>query len=620
MSDLVGNPEDRFSHGAAQLEMVYFAVIDGVLKRKHKLELQELTVNVYIEELGRSQGDGTEPRAKIPDNITIDHVEEKIVDFMKKHETSREAVNKQLEGCYAKVVWPEKGASIVIECEITVKTPDFRKLVKDWKATVEKNFMDYVSNLGCKEHPVWDEGWDAVLEGLGHINIDNPDAVALFVDKNERKIRVVGYKRVVESVSSMVDKVIKEVSDEIERQKQTVRQTISNMKPLHLRMLLASKYPNKMEDMFKNLKVKIHQNKNEIIFDGIQSDIQAAKVNMFEHNSQLGMRILENIPQNCIDLFHSKQVKDYIVKKLESQKLVGVWEAVDNKLAICSYENDLSSCVEFISESVQERSLQVHRESSSVLTSQQWQDRIAKIHRKNSGQCKITCKEDFSKVFVTTTDDLIDELYSTVTRFLKPYTILSETLSLGNKSIVRLIQNHHMDRLVEISKDLSTHYVQIHCDSKGISVQGTEEGIKLAKERLSKFAGQLEKKEHTIQRPGLASQMSSDKGQDNVKSVENTFPVVIQVGGNGDVDTDFKTVTSGKVSQGPDVGAKIYAGGDGYDDRRIYTAEGDMSLVRTDVLVNSADSSISLSGGLGKVLATKGKSENMLILLSCCVH
>ena len=585
---------------------IFIAVIDDVLKKKHKLEFQELLVQVYIEDLGRSQGDGTEPRLKIPDNITIDNVEEKIVDFMKKHDISREAVNKQLEGCYAKVIWPEKGPIIVIECEITVKTPDFRKLVKDWKNTVVKNFMDYVSTIDCKEHPVWDEGWDAVLEGLGEINIDNPDAVALFVDKKEKIIRVVGYKRIVDSVSNMVDKVIKDVSDEIERRKQTVKQTISNLKPLQLRMLLASKYPNKMEDKYPNLKVKINQNKNELIYEGIQPDIQAAKVNMYEHTNQLGMRVRENIPQNCIDLFNSKQVKDYIVKKLKSQRLVGVWEAVDNKLAVCSYETDLSNCVECISESVQERTLQVHRETSSVLTSQQWQDRIAEIHNKNSGQCKISCKEDFSQVYVTTTDDLIDELYGTVAKFLKQHTILCETFSLRNKSIVRLIQNHHMDKLTEISKDLTTHYVQIHCDSKGISVQGTEEGIKMAKERLSKFAEQLQKKEHTIKRPGLASHMASDKGQDNVKSVESAHPVVIKIGGNGDEDTDFRTVTSGKLSQSPDVGAKVHACGDAYDDRRVYTAEGDMSLVRTDVLVNSADSSISLSGGLGKVLATKG--------------
>ena len=127
---------------------------------------------------------------------------------MRKHDISREAVHKQLKGCYAKVVWPEKGPNIVIECEITVKTPDFRKLVKDWKKTVVKNLMDYVSTIDCKEHPVLDEGWDAVLEGLGEINIDNPDAVVLFVDKKEKKIRVVGNKRIADSVSNIVDKVI----------------------------------------------------------------------------------------------------------------------------------------------------------------------------------------------------------------------------------------------------------------------------------------------------------------------------------------------------------------------------------------------------------------------------
>ena len=115
--------------------------------------------------------------------------------------------------------------------------------------------------------------------------------------------------------------------------------------------------------------MKINRNKNELIYEGIQPDIQAAKVNMYEQTSRLGIRVLVNVPQNCIDLFHSKPVKNYIVKKLKSQRLVAVWEAVDFKLAVCSYETDLSNCVEFISEPVQVRTLQVRKESSMVLTS-----------------------------------------------------------------------------------------------------------------------------------------------------------------------------------------------------------------------------------------------------------
>ena len=97
---------------------------------------------------------------------------------------------------------------------------------------------------------VCNDAWDAVLEGIGEIHIDNPDAVALYLDKKEKIIRAVGYKHIDESVSKMVDKVIKDVSDEIERRKQTRRQTISNLTSLQLRMLLASNYPNKMEDKF----------------------------------------------------------------------------------------------------------------------------------------------------------------------------------------------------------------------------------------------------------------------------------------------------------------------------------------------------------------------------------
>lgn len=54
---------------------------------------------------------------------------------------------------------------------------------------LRKKLKDYVKMLCFKEHPVGDEGWEAVLEGLCEINIENPDGVALFVGKKEKSLK-----------------------------------------------------------------------------------------------------------------------------------------------------------------------------------------------------------------------------------------------------------------------------------------------------------------------------------------------------------------------------------------------------------------------------------------------
>ena len=191
------------------------------------------------------EGDGIKSKLSIPGNVSFDNIEGRFVDFVKKSDSRREAVQKRLDSCHAKVIWPEKGSNIVIECQVSEKTPVAKNILNDWQACVEKNLMEYFDQISCNEHVVCNDAWDAVLEGIREIYIDNPDAVALYLDKKEKIIRDVGYKRIVESVSKMVDKVIKDVSDEIERRKQTRRQT-----SLQPRMLLASNYPNKMEDKF----------------------------------------------------------------------------------------------------------------------------------------------------------------------------------------------------------------------------------------------------------------------------------------------------------------------------------------------------------------------------------
>ena len=96
---------------------------------------------------------------------------------------------------------------------------------------------------------------------------------------------------------------------------------------------------------------------------------------MYAHINTFSVRVLENISKNCIDVFQSKPVREYMGKELKTNKLVGVWEIVDAKLAVSSFESDLPSCVEFISESVQWEIVTVQKESSSILGSSRWQDR-----------------------------------------------------------------------------------------------------------------------------------------------------------------------------------------------------------------------------------------------------
>ena len=200
-----------------------FPVVDDVLKKSHVLEGERLTVQIYIENLGRIRVDDSKPRLKIPDDIIVDDINDKIVEFIKKSEDCKEVVNKQLEGCYARVLWPEKGSSFIIQCAVTVSMPDYRKLVKDWKMKVERTLKDYLNQLSLKEIPVWDGGWDRVLKALLETSIENPNAVTLYVKQDKKVIIVVGYKHTVEAVSIMIEKVIKTIGDDIERQKQKAK-------------------------------------------------------------------------------------------------------------------------------------------------------------------------------------------------------------------------------------------------------------------------------------------------------------------------------------------------------------------------------------------------------------
>ena len=147
---------------------------------------------------------GTESR--IPyDDITVKvSVDEKIVDFIKKSDSCTEALNKKLEALDAEVTWPSEGSDVIIRHKQTVITLHTTKLHRRWEAAVKKKFSGFIDQLTCNEHHIWNGGWEFVLENIGNSVVENPEAVAIFVDKLLMTIRVVGYKLAAESISRKI--------------------------------------------------------------------------------------------------------------------------------------------------------------------------------------------------------------------------------------------------------------------------------------------------------------------------------------------------------------------------------------------------------------------------------
>ena len=444
------------------------------------------------------------------------------------------------------------------------------------------------------------------------MEIENSDQVMVFLDSTINVIKVAGYKEAVDNLSKKVKEIIKNVCDEVDRLKHTATETLKIFKPWQIRLLLEVAHEQEMKKHFPNLNIIIDEQNCSIAFEGKSVDVQAAKDKTYAVvNNKFSLKRIEGISRAFTDLFQTGPVRNEIQKRLAKQNLVALWETDAASLVIYSYEKTLSICAEIIFESLEQRNIQVQKEMQTALSSKKWQTLNKDIREKYGDQCFVQHNEDGKKIVVTGICDVVNIVVENIETFLTENSVVKEELPIANKNVIRLLETHYSDRIENIAQELRDHNVQIWYGKGKVAVQGTEKGIELAKKKMYELCQQVEIKQHKICRPGLVSHLSSQKGKESIQHVEKTYKVVTAIVEEGHEETSVggdwskskRNVPSKTTEKG---NFKMHSRCRMLHDRMLYTGEGNMALLDVDVIFNSVDRSLSLSGGLGRVLVKEG--------------
>ncbi|KAK3598400.1 hypothetical protein CHS0354_019803 [Potamilus streckersoni] len=589
--------------------LVFFedhTICDRVLQRKHKIDGSELQVSMHYESLGRISGDDTRPCFKPPKPVKLEGLEYSKIQFLMKSEPTKTAVEKQLQDCFTQIQWPQTETDcMTLTCTLTSDVQDCKKKALTWAKQAEQNLNDFLKVICVHEHKVFKEVFETVLQNLQNLVISNPDGVALFVKNAEFSIQVVGHKAVATDVVKDIDGIIKKAEADFDRKKKQTKESLTNLKYHQLKLLLAQKYPSQMEQQFNGLKVKINLNKNEIVFEGLMEDIRNAQVSMYESVHNAAASKLNDIPDGRLFLYKSKEVKDYIVAKLKSKKLVGVWEVEGTVLNIYANSDEIVvQCTHIIDDSVKEHQKDLEPPQRYVVQSQQWNDKMKDLDKQYQGKLHVVLAPDFTKLYLYFTDDILGAVMEEVTDFLSRNTVL-EKLVTCNSGTVELIERKNKDDIDKIAKDLAHYYVQIISHSKGgFLVRGNQEGINQATFKLQELINKVKHREHELNKPGIAGYMES-KGREHITTVEKHFPCVIHLREKDQYDLGENKEDSGEVTIGGS-GPVIQAECRSYGGEKIFTALGDITEIDADVLVNAADPKLEHRGGVAKAIVDKG--------------
>ncbi|XP_052770988.1 protein mono-ADP-ribosyltransferase PARP14-like [Mya arenaria] len=579
--------------------LVYFndyKTVDSVLCKEQKLAGNTVEVKRYIQCIARAEGDSVNRRFRLPEPISIS-VSQLKKRFTQSSQMAKTALEAQMNMCHATITWSEETPSVELSCSLTTDVKDCIALACNWKNQAEQNFNDFMDKISEQNMPVMEELWEKITPKLADVSLEQPDAAAVYMAKKEGKISVVGMKHVADPLISEIEAIIKSTSDELSKEKQFTRQTITTLRPLETRMLLADKFPIQLKESFPEVEVRINQGKNETIIEGIYQDVNKVLLKMYELKDRFCTKDFQ-FPTQVLCLYDkgNKTVKDYIVKKLKNSRVVAVWENTGNKLIVMAVNKEtLDTASKVVRESVLSKTVLLSEANISVLQTDAWVEKKRELTDKYREKL-VFDTNDLDKLVIGTTDDIANEVVQNIQSFLRAHSILKDTIKVP-KNVYKLLKFNHVNDIHTIASSLQSEQVRIFSkdDAHVIEISGTKHGMEQAKSLVETLLRKVIKTQHQIRKPGLREYMQTEKGIEITRSVESTLPCVISMNDDSDDDDDMG---NDKIC--------VIASCTGYETRRMFAAVGDMSEINVDVIVNPSDDKIGLSGGLGRILKMKG--------------
>ncbi|XP_048244604.1 protein mono-ADP-ribosyltransferase PARP14-like isoform X2 [Haliotis rufescens] len=583
------------------------SVIPEILDRTHKLDDMALTVSLYTECLGSGGGHSNPTWFTLPPPITLQNVDSYKLTFIRGSSLNMKNLQKQLkDGCADLKL--ESDDSVILECCLTKDMPDARNKAKSWKKNATEDLEHFLSLLITEKVNVLQEVWDHVMKEVEKMKISKPDAATLFVFDESHLIVVVGHKMLAEKLSKQVKDVVASVEGDHERKKKEITETMSSLKSWQLHLLLALGFPGDMMKKYEHLKVEINVTKKKIIFIGLVSFVKSAKVDMYETMTDFKQTSLPNVLVAQMMLLQKKDVRDYIVKKLKLKHLVGVWEADKGKLYVYGRtDTEAADVVRVLKQCVVQQVINLDPESVPLLASPDWK-RICDDQTQGRGDTvKIITAVDQSHIVIAAIDELVAGVAEEVNNFITEYTVYSDTVQFP-RGIQRFMTTHKDTEIRELSEKFKIYSVKIiyQRTSGDFTVKGTKDGLRIVMGELERLSQNVIYGSHLFNKPGIAKLILSDKGEADIKRIEQTERCVIErtydpnertVYGNTRKQRGLRTVTGGPKTQATcDLGSS----------RTLYMCQGDITQMKVGAIVNAANQHLSHGGGLARAIVDKG--------------
>ncbi|XP_065925390.1 protein mono-ADP-ribosyltransferase PARP14 isoform X4 [Magallana gigas] len=536
---------------------------------------------------------------------------EYIVKFVKNLPKECSQIEEALQKKFVKVEWPKSKSdfTVKLQCTVTKDVKNAKEILKSWKEEAEVEMDRHMNKYVCQKHSTVPEAWQKLLAQLKTLTIDQPDRVAVLLDKKKHTVIVAGYEENTEALTRIILNLIKTEESKIQNQTEKIMKNI----PLDFhkcQQLWKTHFGKKLANDFPDLDFQVEINKKEVNLTGKPTEVNEALIKMHEYLMNTKSKSL-NISKERYEIFMKKEVKEGFIAEMKAKGNKAVWNVTEDKVEMTSSNSKMAEeALEIFKEFIPEKKIQV-KDLVKVLTMHDWQACVKELRDKHNEKLNISSSS--SEVCVTATKNIFENVCKQIEHVMK---ICSEKCRIDHR-VVKLSQQQFsyikyfgQNKIGQIanacnSKELEIKQNQSDCS---IEITGNDEDVKKAYESLMRFIKHLREDSCSINKPGAKVFFNSSKGREAMKKAgKDTSCIILNKEGIRHIKENRENGSSrGHRRTSYSLPIKIAECELQFCDKKFIVMKGDVTKLKVDVLVNAANGELDHCGGLALAISKAG--------------
>uniref|UniRef100_A0A674JBP7 Poly [ADP-ribose] polymerase n=1 Tax=Terrapene triunguis TaxID=2587831 RepID=A0A674JBP7_9SAUR len=564
--------------------------VNTVLAKQHSLDKVPISVYPYYSSLGTALYGKKRPQIKLPEPITMS-LDPYIFQFLQTDNRLIQEINNEMADCKCELTWPQSNCA---NPEITLcpsntlsKQRSMIRLIKTWNEDVSKKFSCSMSKYKAIKCEVNSVVWEATRNCLVK------DGVLIIPDIPKNMVVLVGNTEIMKGAEQELKELIENARKKIEREKQSIEQTMlvdpGKYAILHLAGLEENVYKE-----YPSLKICYDASSKSISLYGVAAEVFKVKSEILEKVHSMAQKsinvhpyifqFLQHVDNETLSqhLFMSNQINAFYELGTDNIMLIAgspgvLLEAEEEMKKVLTYK-----CIDL--------------EDNSVLKKREWRELINHLYEAhNCSKETIIIVELEDQIVIAGYFRAVAEAYQQLSDFVDKHTLVQKVIIAKCVAAVMFVEKEKSNIWLELKKKGVKIEFGTQNKRKVISLSGPRAEVLQAVTKIEQILSSLHSENVVIDKPG-AKVFFKEQEHLYVTGVKQQFNCLIRLQ-EGEEQREDGEVSNVYKKQGQPACEKILQ-----DGVVVAVYKGDLCSHPADVVVNASNEDLKHIGGLAEAL------------------